>query len=86
MGGIESTKLIIKFLKEETKCGERDYPIIIGLTGHVEEKFCQEGLDAGMHEVYSKPIYTNTLLKILTDTKFLSSPPMYRSKSFPAIE
>ena len=39
MDRIESTRLIRQFLKEEIKLNENQFPIIIGLTGHVEERY-----------------------------------------------
>jgi CheY-like chemotaxis protein len=36
-------------------------PVIVGVTGHVEEKFIESGLKAGMNEVQSKPFYVKAL-------------------------
>ena len=33
----------------------------MGVTGHVGEKFSIEGLDSGMNEILSKPVYLNIL-------------------------
>ena len=42
-------------------------PIIIGITGHAQESFIQEGINAGMDEVYSKPFYYDNLQRILAN-------------------
>lgn len=54
LNGIEMTKRIRK-LKDIKQ------PIIIGITGHVQETYKSEGLKAGMDEIYSKPLYLSTM-------------------------
>ena len=58
LNGIEMAKKIRK-LKQIRQ------PIIIGVTGHVQETYKSEGLKAGMDEIYSKPLYLNTMKAIL---------------------
>jgi two-component system sensor histidine kinase/response regulator len=47
MDGIQSTKEIRRFLNEKGEIMERQ-PIIVGVTGHVLEKFTNMGLESGM--------------------------------------
>jgi len=42
-------------------------PIIIGITGHVEDKFIQEGMMSGMDRVCSKPFYSKSFKDILQE-------------------
>ena len=61
MDGIQSTTKILEFLKNEQKLPEEELPIIIGITGHVHQKFILEGLNAGMNKVIEKPCYLHKL-------------------------
>lgn len=61
MDGIESTKRITTYLKQELL----PIPVIIGLTGHVGNEYKEQGLKAGMTEVLSKPLYFKDLVKCL---------------------
>ena len=45
-------------------------PIIIGITGHVQQKFHQEGLDAGMDVVQSKPFLIQTLKELISQYSY----------------
>lgn len=56
MDGIEATRQIRKDLNA-AKVSREDQPIIIGITGHVHEEFKQQGIQAGMDEVLSKPVH-----------------------------
>jgi CheY-like chemotaxis protein len=51
MDGIEITKEIRNFLTNEMKIPVQLQPAIIGVTGHVEDQFKSQGLEAGMNEV-----------------------------------
>ena len=51
MDGYTATDLIRKFIKDSGM----DQPYIIAISGHVEEKYIQRALDAGMDRLISKP-------------------------------
>ena len=61
MDGINSTYQMRKFLSEVMELNRVDQPIIIGVTGHVQEKFTNEGLKSGMDEVLPKPLYKDVI-------------------------
>lgn len=61
MNGIESVGLMRKFLEKEIKIARIRQPIIIGVTGHMLKEYQKEGIDAGMDEIYSKPLYSSQL-------------------------
>ena len=48
-------------------------PIIVGVTGHVEDMFKLEGLTAGMDEVQSKPFYIQSLKIVLYTYKYFNT-------------
>ena len=64
MDGIEATLLIQTFFNDH-QVPENERPVIIGLTGHVQEKFKTKGAAVGMQEVLGKPLYFSRLLEIL---------------------
>jgi len=64
MDGIAAAKLIRQGLID-LGIQKEDQPAIIGITGHVQERYKQEGLLAGMDEILSKPLYTDVFLNIL---------------------
>ena len=47
------------------KVRREDQPIIIGLTGHVAQKFSICGKEAGMDIVISKPLYFKDMVALL---------------------
>ena len=57
MNGIEATKHMRTYLKDELGIQRSQQPIIIGVTGHVLDKYKKDGIDAGMDKIYSKPLY-----------------------------
>ena len=61
MNGIESVSLMRKFLETEIKIARIHQPIIVGVTGHMLKEYRKEGIDAGMDEIYSKPLYASQL-------------------------
>jgi CheY-like chemotaxis protein len=63
MDGLESTRLIRQFY-EGQGIDRKMQPMIIGLTGHAEAQYKVLGMEAGMDEVLSKPIYFEDILKI----------------------
>jgi len=63
--GIDATKMIRAILKDKFKLSREEQPVIIGITGHVLDKFKKGGLKAGMDEILSKPLYSNVLKSIL---------------------
>ena len=65
--GIEATRAIRDFLNEK---GEKNGPKIIGVTGHVQESFRQEGLNAGMDKIHSKPFYLKDLKAVLKECDY----------------
>jgi two-component system sensor histidine kinase/response regulator len=58
MDGVEATKRLRQLLGDE--------PTIIGVTGYATNKYHKMGKEAGMNEVISKPVYIDTLRKIIT--------------------
>ena len=60
--GIQATKMI-----REVEIEDQRRPTILGVTGHVEEKYRLKGLTAGMDSIYSKPLYASVLKNILKD-------------------
>ena len=60
MDGIEATGKIRAYLKHKN-----EKPIIIGVTGHVQESFKQKGIGAGMDTIYGKPLYSTVMKEIL---------------------
>ena len=65
MDGIDATKKIRHIMSKEFKQLRKDQPKIIGITGHVENNFKQEGLKAGMDEILAKPVYINVFKETL---------------------
>jgi CheY-like chemotaxis protein len=57
MNGIDSTKAIRSFFRENAI----QQPKIIGVTGHVQDEFKNQGLSAGMDEILEKPLYAHSL-------------------------
>jgi len=64
LDGIQATKQMRDYL-ENHMVPKKDQPSIIGATGHIEDKFIELGINAGMNEVISKPIYYAQMLSIL---------------------
>ena len=64
LNGLESTIEIRAFLTLLDLPIELQ-PIIIGLTGHVAESYSKAGQEAGMTEIYGKPLYFEVLEQIL---------------------
>ena len=60
MDGIEATAKIRAYLKPKN-----EKPIIIGVTGHVQESFKQKGIAAGMDKIYGKPLYSTVMKEII---------------------
>jgi len=56
LNGIEATSSIRRHL-DKLGIVRRKQPIIVGVTGHVGEKFIDEGMASGMDTVCSKPFY-----------------------------
>jgi len=61
MNGLDATKSIKAFLKEKNL---QDVPII-GLTAHAGEGYRNQGIEAGMMKVMSKPINLNEFAKMI---------------------
>ena len=45
--------------------------MIVGVSGHVQTVFINEGIKAGMDMIEPKPLYANNLTKILKYAKIL---------------
>ena len=67
MDGLEASRAIKDYFKEKGATP----PIIIGLTGDVDKETIKKGLNAGMDQVYSKPIKKNQVLQLLKELKFI---------------
>ena len=63
MDGIDATKNIRSIFNSKPE--KVDKIIIVGVTGHVQGKFQEEGINAGMDEILAKPLYAETLKKTL---------------------
>ena len=63
MDGIEATRRIREFLRDRSL----DQPVIIGISGHIQQEFIEKGKDAGIDEILPKPMYIKTLRKIMKD-------------------
>lgn len=70
LNGIDATKQIRNFFKTKMNMKKELQPVIIGITGHVQEKFHQEGLDAGMDVVRSKPFFIKHLKELVSQYSF----------------
>ena len=66
MNGIESTRQMRQFLETEMKISRENQPIIVGVTGHSNQQFRDEGLQAGMDEVQSKPFYLAAIKEVIS--------------------
>ena len=62
MDGIDATKEIRSIEKDQKDAKKIT---IVGITGHVQSKFQEEGIKAGMDEILAKPIYAGDLKKTL---------------------
>ena len=62
MNGIDSTKAMRTYFRDK---GIFPEPIIIGLTGHVQDEFKMQGITAGMDEILEKPLYSNAMRAII---------------------
>lgn len=71
MNGIEATIQMRAHMNNELKIPKSQQPIIIGVTGHVLEKYKKDGIDAGMDQVYSKPLYAEKMKEILINYNIL---------------
>lgn len=67
MDGLEASRAIKDYFKQKGATP----PIIIGLTGDVDKETIKKGLNAGMDQVYSKPIKKNQVLQLLKELKFI---------------
>lgn len=61
MDGPAATKKIREVLNDEFGLAREHQPTIVGVTGHVEASYQKPGLDAGMDEILSKPLYKDDL-------------------------
>ena len=66
LDGIDSTRAIREYLNN-LGISPLDQPIIIGVTGHTENEFRKRGLEAGMNNVVSKPLYLKDMKALLSD-------------------
>ena len=62
MDGIDATKKIRSILKDKKHEG---LTTIVGITGHVQGEFQEEGIKAGMDQILAKPLYAGDLKKTL---------------------
>ena len=54
MNGVEATFQIRNHLSQ-LNIDIQNQPIIVGVTGHVQEEYKIEGIKSGMNEIYGKP-------------------------------
>jgi CheY-like chemotaxis protein len=65
MNGIESTKQMRKYMAEHLGLARHEQPLIVGVTGHVQDSFKQEGLSAGMDIILAKPVSSLQIKNVL---------------------
>ena len=46
-------------------------PLIVGLSGHVEQEYQERGLNAGMDKLFSKPLQFNDFANLLVHLKYI---------------
>ena len=61
MDGIEATREMRSYIKAE----KLQEPIIVGVTGHTQPQYLEQGRKAGMNEILTKPLYIDVLKTIL---------------------
>ena len=61
LNGIDATNKIREFINSMNV----PQPTIIGVTGHVQTCFKNQGLENGMDEVYGKPFYLKDLKNVI---------------------
>ena len=65
LDGIDATKEVRRFYNEHNIPRE-EHPIILGVTGHVQNQYKVQGIEAGMDDVIAKPIYFDVLKAWIT--------------------
>ena len=65
MDGMTATKKIRELLTNKFQVDLKDQPVIIGVTGHVDDRFKKDGIKAGMNEIASKPLYKDDLKDLI---------------------
>ena len=73
MDGIEATKHIRAYLNNQLKLNKENQPLIVGITGHVQESFKRMGFDAGMNEIIHKPVNKDHLMEVLIKYQVISN-------------
>ena len=63
MNGVEATFQIRNHLSQ-LDIDLEDQPKIVGITGHVQEKYKNEGTKAGMNEIYGKPFCVQDMMEL----------------------
>ena len=71
MDGIQATYKMREFLDIDMQLPRQNQPAIIGLTGHVEDKFKLDGLAAGMDDVRGKPVYLREVEQLLKNNIYM---------------
>ena len=61
MDGIKSSKKIRAYLRNHGY----EQPIIVGVTGHVQSKYQDEAKDAGIDQIFAKPLHADHMEEIL---------------------
>jgi CheY-like chemotaxis protein len=70
LNGMEATKAIRKFL-DSRGLTPSEQPKIFGLTGHATQEYHDQGLESGMNQVISKPLYIKDLKELLQSFNLL---------------
>ena len=71
LNGIESTKQMRHFLDSQMNLPRSSQPVIIGVTGHTNQEYRDQGAQSGMDEVHSKPFYLAAIKEVLQKYKLL---------------
>ena len=65
MDGYQATENIRQFVESQP---EYEQPFIIGISGHIEEKYRQRALDSGMNQIIGKPARLDDIVEALKNT------------------
>lgn len=66
INGIELTRIFRRMYKNDFNiCDRKRQPLIVGVSGHAQSQYEEQGLKAGMDRFESKPLYADSLQEIL---------------------
>jgi len=74
LDGYEATRQIRK-LCLANGISRENQPLIIAITGHVEDEYVQKALTSGMDRVFQKPLSVHELAAVLLEKRYIDSVP-----------